>query len=397
MAWDGGRWRVQATPDPVPANAPAEFGPFLEGVSCTSINACVAVGDYATNWCASAMHTVPCLTPLAERWNGVSWSLLPSPEGVLDAVSCTPDGACMAVSNGLSAGRWDGSSWSVESMPDPANVFPGSTSATILGLSCSSSSFCVAVGFFYNGPVGQTFAERWDGSSWSFQPTAQVAGAFEARLSSVSCTSPSDCVAVGDASFDRTQPFSYALAERWDGTSWSLQATPNGPGVSSELDGVSCTSSRACTAVGETAFRPGVHQPVVEGWDGTNWSLERAPGAPGSLLGAVSCTSSVNCMAVGSVAEQSAPATAKLSGIPVGCASGRFTVHLNGIGISSVAWSLDSQRLKGHTVVRGTRYVASIRLSPGRHRLRVKVRFEPSAQTRALTFRRTLLGCSPTH
>ena len=44
------------------------------------------------------------------------------------------------------------------------------------------------------------------------------------------------------------------------------------------------------------------------------------------------------------VAERSAPASANLSGIPVPCASARFTLHVTGIGISSVAWSVDSKR-----------------------------------------------------
>jgi hypothetical protein len=42
-----------------------------------------------------------------------------------------------------------------------------------------------------------------------------------------------------------------ALAERWIGTKWSLQSTPNPPGASeSNFDGVSCTSKSACTAAG---------------------------------------------------------------------------------------------------------------------------------------------------
>jgi hypothetical protein len=41
------------------------------------------------------------------------------------------------------------------------------------------------------------------------------------------------------------------LAERWNGTSWKTQTTPNPAGAGySQLNGVSCTSASACTAVG---------------------------------------------------------------------------------------------------------------------------------------------------
>jgi hypothetical protein len=415
MSWRGGRWELQATPDPVPGNAPPILGRALGGVSCTSVSSCVAVGSYATTTYVSATKVIPKAIPLAERWDGVRWSLLAFPEvpsgapaAWLDTVSCVPDGGCMAVglwdrggdtgASGPLAEWWDGNSWSIESMPDPASVFAGASSAGIGGLSCSSNTSCMAVGSFYNGAVpsvGETYAERWDGSSWSFQPTAQVAGAFEAQLTSVSCTSPRDCVAVGASGFDPTQPVSRALAERWDGTGWSLQAAPNAPGAYTDLHGVSCTSSHACVAIGATALDH-VFRPLVQRWDGTRWSFERTPNAPGASLNAVSCTSSIVCTAVGSVAEQSAPATAKLTGMPAACAAARFTARVTGTAISSVTWRLDGRTIKGHSSRRGSRYVASIRLAPGRHTVTVNVKFAPDSQTQPLILRRDVVGCSPT-
>jgi hypothetical protein len=394
------------------------FGPFLDGVSCTSVSSCVAVGDYATTTYVSATKDVPKAIPLAVRWNGVTWSLLPSPgvpSGAAAAwlywVSCAPGGGCMAVGfwdrggdkgpGGPLAEWWDGHSWTIESLPDPASVYAGASTASISGLSCSSNTFCMAVGSFYGGAppivgnVGQTYAERWDGSRWSFQPTAQVAGAFEARLTSVSCTSPRACVAIGASGFDATQPVSRPLAERWDGTSWSLQAAPNAPGLYTDLNGVSCTSSHACIAVGVTASNHG-SRPLVQRWDGTRWSFERTPNAPGASLNAVSCTSRIICTAVGSVAEQSAPATAKLSGITVACTAARLTARVTGAAISSVTWRLDGRTIKGHSSRRGSRYVASIRLAPGRHKLTVQVKFARYSQTRPLILRRDVVGCSPT-
>jgi hypothetical protein len=404
MGWDGERWRKQPTPDPDPASEDLRAQDSLAGVSCTSRKVCVAVGEYSpSSFTPDGIHTVPVTMPLAEGWNGMRWALLAFPNlpggagaGGLSAVSCTSSHDCMAVGSSIDyaplvlfAERWDGASWFTESMPAPV----GATYPYVTALSCTSNSFCIAVG----SDVGAgPFAERWDGSAWSIMPLPQVAGPTT-DLSSVSCTSPSACIAVGNRS---TFPFhgsSQTLAEQWDGTSWSVQRTPNAPGKSNVLAGVSCTSRRACTAVGNTDAQ----QPLVERGDGRSWTLERTPRAGVTGLGVVSCTSDVICTAVGSVtsgndlADQSIPARAKLSPTPVPCADARFTIHVTGIGISSVAWSLDRKRLYGHAVDRGTHYVASIRLSPGRHQLTVKVRFTASSQTHARTFRRSVLGCSP--
>src|SRR5204862_347064 len=94
----------------------------------------------------------------------------------------------------------------------------------------------------------------WDGSSWSVQPTPNPMGGSNSELVGVSCTSSSACTAVGNSS-------SGTLAEVWDGSSWSIQPTPNPAGAS--LAGVSGTSARACTGGGNTvtitgtSFEPG--------------------------------------------------------------------------------------------------------------------------------------------
>jgi hypothetical protein len=272
---------------------------------------------------------------------------------------------------------------------------PGGSYAYVGGVSCTSTSFCIAAGSYGGAGLDEPFAERWDGSAWSLVSPPPLAGSLS-DLSNVSCTSPSACIAVGEHSIYPFHGNFQTLVERWDGTSWSVQKTPNAPGKANMLADVSCTSSRACTAVGDTDYQ----QPLLERWDGRSWTRQRTPRAGVTRLAVVSCTPGMICTAVGSVtrgndvAEQSVPASAKLSGIPMRCASGRFTLRVTGIGISSVAWSLDSQRIHGHSVARGTDYAASLRLSPGRHQLTVEVRFTASSQTHARTFRRSVRGCS---
>jgi hypothetical protein len=332
--WDGRRWRMKKTPSSpvIAAEKSSGFPDALEAVSCTSTKACIAVGEYVQSirYGNATEQTSPVEMPLAERWNGARWSLLPFPSvpagwqrGVtsLDVVSCTSGSACMAVgsgSGGLFSERWNGTRWTVERMAEP----PG-TGVGVDGLSCSSSTACIAVGNYDRiSGASPPFAERWNGNNWTLEPLAHIAAAPDLVLMSVSCTSARACIAVGESYPHPAQPVAVTAAERWNGTSWSVQRTANGPGHYNELAGVSCASSRACTAVGDTMFRLANggwrFQPLVERWDGTSWSIEHTPSFGDAFLEAVSCTSSTICTAIGgnsspsgAVAVQSAPASAK--------------------------------------------------------------------------------------
>lgn len=91
-----------------------------------------------------------------------------------------------------------------------------------------------------------------------------------------------------------------ALVARWNGVRWAIQTTPRLPGQTVDLSGVSCSSSNACTAVGQQIGSP---TPLTEGWDGASWTNQTAPSLPGTgedFLQGVSCTSSDACIAVGS-------------------------------------------------------------------------------------------------
>jgi hypothetical protein len=262
MAWDGRGWRLQSTPEPKPGSSP------LAGVSCTSRTLCVAVGEYLQSvlYDPTAMHTVPILMPFTERWDGVGWSLLPFPslpaggeQGGLQAVSCTSGGGCIAVgryfgqTHGLFAERWDGRDWSLESMPEPVSAAAISDQGApyIGGLSCSSSRSCTVVGYYdlnVSG-VARTFAERWDGSSWSLESTRDVAGAFATELSGVSCTSPHACVAVGEFDRNSSPGGGRTLV---GGTRWAIQSTARAREDGLQFQAVSCASGVVCTAVGNT-------------------------------------------------------------------------------------------------------------------------------------------------
>ncbi len=138
------------------------------------------------------------------------------------------------------------------------------------GLVCLGQ-LCTAVGFYGNVPGTGTLAEYWDGTSWSLQATPDPAGAGVSVLKGVSCPAAGFCAAVGR--YQNAAGKHVTLAETWNGTAWSIQPAPSPAGARrSYLWAVSCASPTACTATGsyETASRR--HVTLAEAWNGTSWS-----------------------------------------------------------------------------------------------------------------------------
>ena len=68
----------------------------------------------------------------------------------------------------------------------------------LTGVSCTSASFCMAVGDYVNsGGHLQTLTEAWNGKSWSLVSPANTNSNQSQRVTGVSCTSASFCMAVG--------------------------------------------------------------------------------------------------------------------------------------------------------------------------------------------------------
>ena len=293
--WDGGHWRIQ--PSPVPAGT---VSAGLSGVSCRSPRACTAVGEFFS----SGQRELA----LAERWDGTRWRVQPVPGPAaarqgseLSAVSCPSAHRCFAVGQYFTksgsvalAETWNGARWTIQPLPGAAsNTF-------LLGVSCATPRACVAVGSYGT--------EIWNGTSWRFVPFATPAGGQVISLDGVSCTSARACTAAGSYFSQNAGPLN--LAEVWNGTAWRAQATPNPiPGGRNQLNSVSCTSPRSCTAVGVDAasdFAP--PGGFAETWDGTRWRLQATPVPPGTVLTelfTVSCPVPATCTAVGTIGGQS--------------------------------------------------------------------------------------------
>ncbi len=267
--------------------------------------ACIAVGSYVNKLGKQAA--------LAEEWNGTSWVVqsAANPAGSssvsLSGVSCTASSACIAVGFSLNsvyqqvplAETWNGSAWAESPVPIPT----GAQSAQLSSLSCPTPTACSAVGSFTNSAYQQfPLAEVWNGSAWVLQSAPNPSGALGAGLNGVSCRSTTACTAIGF--YTNTGYPQWPLAEAWNGTKWAVQSVPNPTGAQGgQLSGVSCTASTVCTAVG-FALNGGYQQiPLADARNGTVWSVQSTPsptGAQSSEFSGVSCTASSACVAVGS-------------------------------------------------------------------------------------------------
>ena len=143
------------------------------------------------------------------------------------------------------------------------------------------------------------------GSAWKVErtPNQNRTSAGINELSAVSCTSRRACIAVGSHAASLSSP-SFTLAERWNGTRWRIQHAVLPRGASSgTLFGVSCVSATACTAVGSAFFKATrLTVNLAEAWNGKRWRVQAIPtpkGSTGGSLHGVSCTSRSACTAVG--------------------------------------------------------------------------------------------------
>jgi len=298
----GPSWHLVPTP-----NRPAAIASVLSGVSCTAATRCVTVG----NWTDRSEVQLP----LVEAWNGARWSISAPPlpsgaaSGMLTGVRCLSASWCTAAGSYLARNHdldtliehWDGSSWRPERSPDAS----GATASTFASVSCSSTSSCVAVGFSVS-PSGATtsLAEAWDGRTWRITPTVNPPGRATrawVELDAVSCPRTTVCVATGDLGLSNADPY-VALAEVWNGRRWTLSDPVRPRGTSkSPLTGVSCPTSRSCTAVGFRAGRTGTTT-LAEIWNGSVWKAEPTPNqasVSASQLYDVACSSTSACTADG--------------------------------------------------------------------------------------------------
>lgn len=337
---------------PSGTNPPAgDQSASLASVVCTGPGSCVAVGSFTRSggllepivasetkgvW-GRASEIGPPSNANATTANGVG----------LDSVACTSRGNCVAVGayddNGSgqqamvvveARGVWGPAS--KLTLPSNENTSPGDQDAGLDSVACTGPGSCVAVGSYADatGSEQPMVATEASGGVWSqaseltlpagalettenFGECGTVSCAQYAVLSSVACTGPGSCVAVGFYT-DTTGSVQAMVVSETSGI-WGQASELNPPpgaktsgGNAGEnlalgLHSVTCTSFGDCVAVGQYYAKSSGYEGMVitetNGVWGQASKLTLPPGAEpkGQFAGldSVACTSPGRCAAVG--------------------------------------------------------------------------------------------------
>jgi hypothetical protein len=305
IAEHGGTWGPVADV-PLPSDASTKFPPpdselmaggFLNLVSCPSAGSCTTVGSYTRK---PLEATYPWeLDKTGGTWAGAHG--LPLPAGAATTVdsrgggaspflgfsglSCPSAGNCTAVGGYVdSHGDFQGAifversgDWSKAiRAPVPASAGPNTDPMQLLNpltaVSCGATNDCAAVGWFVTGRSetqhGLLLAEhggKWKASAISLPAGASAPGGV--FLTSVSCPSRGDCVAVG---YYGTHGKTHGLVVRERGGKWQRAvnaALPRGAAPATKahtfLNTVTCESKSACVAGGSYSDRRGATQGLL--------------------------------------------------------------------------------------------------------------------------------------
>jgi hypothetical protein len=153
-------------------------------------------------------------------------------------------------------------------------------------------SDCEAVGS--HGKAKEfTLAEKWNGTTWETQTSPNASGGEYDALTAVSCVEGCEAVGYYQIGHERV-----SLAEVWNGSTWKVQSTPNPSSSTATMPlAVSCVKA-ICESVGS-------YETTTSGstfgmkWNGSTWTLQTAPNP--SVVGVLEGVSRVGsfCEGVG--------------------------------------------------------------------------------------------------
>ena len=280
-------------------------------ISCTSSGNCSAGGFYTD--AAQVQYAF-----VADETNGV-WGNAQQMAGSLsvrggaqvNSISCPTAGNCSAVgayldsSGNSKAFVVDQSNGTWGQAQEVAGAESTRGNAKLESISCTSPGNCSAGGFFTNNIFAQAFAIDEVGGVWG--SVQGIVGTSYGNLLSISCPTAGNCSAGGytfDGSYN--QPI---VVDETNGTWGQAQSVPNiAPNnvANSEVLSISCGSPGNCSAGGYYSSSRYRTQAFVD--DETNGTWGQAQEAPNTAtlntggmaqITTVSCASPCNCSAGG--------------------------------------------------------------------------------------------------
>lgn len=297
----GGMWHAGTEPQPPPnaASTPdrdlSTPGNRLSLVACPSAGSCTAVGTY-TDKDATAGEYPWVLKEAAGQWGAGVGAQLPADANAhgeserggtapffgFNGLSCPSAGNCAAVGGywgktdveqGLILTERNGAWSRGVRAPLPPHAVPNSEpnelNSPLAAVSCAAPGDCAAVGSYVlkagGSPHGLLLTER--GGTWKAAALALPARATAPGgvfLSSVTCPSRGNCVAIG---YYAGHGNTHGLIVRERGGKWGRGVNAALPANAASagnqhtfLNGVSCVSASRCAVVGTYTNRAGVGQ-----------------------------------------------------------------------------------------------------------------------------------------
>lgn len=267
--WDGTQWSVVSSPIEM-------FGAQLYAATAISSNDVWAVGTYYDS--QNFRHA------LTEHWDGTQWSIVPNPnkDGIgeetwllgVAGVSSTDVWTVGFSHANTVVDHWDGTQWSIVHTPFPG----GKMSSYLTGVTAISSNDVWTVGSYFTNS-NYSLTGHWDGTQWQTVPS-QDPGICNDILYGVSGDATNDVWAVGgQKNICKSRLNETPLVEHWDGTQWQAPTLPQVKGTFEWLYGVSAISPSDVWAIGkyDTRGHSKVVRTLTEHWDGTQWSVVASP------------------------------------------------------------------------------------------------------------------------
>ncbi len=188
--------------------------------------------------------------------------------------------------------HWDGAAWTATTLL--------TNDAFLFAVSADASNDVWAVGF--QGPENdnsRTLVLHFDGTSWKMVASPSV-GSGASQLNGVAALAPDDVWAVGFSTpvAPPKEAATLTLIEHWDGTSWTVVASPNvGPNSvfqSNILDGVTAVSPTDIWAFGSYTMADGSGQQktLLMNWNGTAYIASSPSPVKGDFLPVLFCSPS---------------------------------------------------------------------------------------------------------